>query len=80
MVIGGVVIPAGHAEDLIGDEVFAGAVAFHDCRHHVLRDVGIVGEQLFRVFGEAIASVAEGGIVVVGADSRVKSYSLDNCF
>ena len=79
MVIGGVVVPAGHAEDLVGDEVFAGAVAFDDGRHHVLGNVGVVGEKLFGVFGKAVTAVAERGIVVMGADTGVKSDAFDDC-
>ena len=41
---------------------------------HVL----VVGEQLLRVFREAVAAVAEGGVVVVGADAGIEADALDN--
>ena len=75
---GGVVVPSGHAQHAVGDEVLAGAVALDDGRHHVLGHVGIVGQQLLGVLGEAVAAVAEGGVVVVGADARVEADALDD--
>ena len=74
-----VVIPACHFKYLIGNEVFAGSVALDDGCHHVLGDVGVVGEELLGVFGEAIAAVTEGGIIVVGSDTWVKTDALDYC-
>ena len=75
---GGVVVPSGHAQHAVGDEVLAGAVALDDGRHHVLGHVGVVGQQLLGVLGEAVAAVAEGGVVVVGADARVEADALDD--
>ena len=74
----GVGVVAGHFEDLVGDEVFAGAVALDNGRHHVLRDILIVGQELLGVLGEAIAAVAEAGVVVVGADAGVQSDAVDD--
>ena len=34
-----VIIITGHLQNLIGDEIFSGAVALYDGRHHVLRDI-----------------------------------------
>ena len=31
----------------------------------VLRDLAVIGEELFGVFGQAVAAVAEGRVVVV---------------
>ena len=74
----GVVVPTSHAENLICDEVFAGAVALDDGGHHVLRDILVVGEQLFGVLGEAVAAVTEGGVVVMCADAWVEANALDD--
>ncbi len=71
-------IVAGHLEDLVGDEVFAGAVALDDGGHHVLRHVLVVGEELLGVLGEAIATIAETGVVVVGADAGVETDTIDD--
>ena len=51
----------------------------HDRRNHVLRHVGIVSEKLLCVLGEAVAAISERRVVVVGADTRVESYTLDYC-
>ena len=45
-----------------------------------MRNVFVVGEELFGVFGEAVAAVAEGGIVVVGADAGVEGDAVDDVF
>ena len=74
----GVVVPTCHAENLICDEVFAGAVALNDGGHHVLRHVLVVGEQLFGVLGEAVAAVTEGGVIIMCTDAWVEAYALDN--
>ena len=60
--------------------MFAGYVGFDDGFDEVLRDVFIVGEELFGVFGEAVAAVAEGRVVVVGADARVEGDTVDDVF
>ena len=73
----GVIVISRHAEHLIGYEVLAGAVALDDGGHHVLRHIGIVGQQLFGVLGQAIATIAERWIVIVRADSRIKTDALD---
>ena len=78
LVLGGVVVPAGAAEDGIGDVVFPGAVALNDCRHHVLGYILVVGKELLGVLGEAVTSVAKRGVVIVSADARVEPNSLDN--
>lgn len=50
LVVAVIVVPASFAEHCVGDVVFAGAVRFHDGRHHVLWHVLVVGEQLLGVF------------------------------
>ena len=73
-----VVVIAGHAQHAVGDEVLAGAVALDDGLDEVLRHVGIVGQQLLGVLGQAVAAVAETGVVVVAADARVEAHAGDN--
>lgn len=63
---------------MVGDEVLPGAVALDDGGHHLLRHIGIVGEKLLGVLGKTVASVAEGGVIVVGTDARVEAYAVDN--
>ena len=36
------------------------------------------GEQLFGILVQAIPAIAEGGIVIVRADTRIQPYALDN--
>ena len=63
---------------MVGDEVFAGAVGLDDGGHHVLGDMVVVGQELLGVFGQAVAAVAEGGVVVVGADARIQTDAFDD--
>ena len=44
----------------------------------VLRDLAVIGEELFGVFGQAVAAVAEGRVVVVVADARVEANAVDD--
>lgn len=63
---------------MVGNEVLAGAVGFHDGADHVLRYVVEVGEQLFGVFGQTVAAVTEAGVVVMATDARIKAHAVDN--
>lgn len=67
-----------HLQHLVGDEVLAGAVGFHDGLDQVLRHVPVVGEQLLGVLGQAVAAVAEAGVVVVRSDSRLQAHAVDD--
>ena len=71
------VIP-GFLQHGVGDVVLARAVALDDGGHHVLGHVGVVGQELLGVLGQAVAAVAEGGVVVVRADARVEADALDD--
>ena len=72
-----IVVVTGHFQHLVGDEVLARAVALDYGRHHLLRHVGVVRQKLLGVLGQAVAAVAEGGVVVVRADARIETYALD---
>ena len=67
------IVIAGLTQDLISNEVLTGAVALHNGGHHVLGNIGIVGQQLFGVLGQAVAAIAEAGVVIVGADTGVEA-------
>ena len=67
-----------HLQHLVGDEVLAGAVGLHDGLDQVLRHVPVVGEQLLGVLGQAVAAVAEAGVVVVAADARLQAHAVDD--
>ena len=69
--------PSGHFQNLIGNEVLAGAVALDYGAHHVLGNVGIVGKQLLRVLGQAVAAVAERWVIIMSAYARVEPDALD---
>ena len=72
------VVVAGFGQYLVGNEVFAGAVALHNGAHHVLRYIFVVGQQLFGVFRKAVAAVAERRVVVVGPNAGIEAYSVYN--
>ena len=80
MVVGCVIIPSGEAKHLISDKVFTRTVAFNNCRHHILRHLGIVGKKLLGILRQAVASVAERGIVVVRTNTGIKTYSFNYSF
>ena len=67
-----------HLQHLVGDEVFAGAVGLHDGLDQVLRHVPVVGQQLLGVLGQAVAAVAEAGVVVVRPDARLQAHAVDD--
>lgn len=67
-----------HLQHLVGDEVLAGAVGLHDGLDQVLRHVPVVGQQLLGVLGQAVAAVAEAGVVVVAADARLQAHAVDD--
>ena len=62
----------------IGYIVLTGAVALNDGCHHVLWHILIVCKKLLCVFGQTIASITEGRIIIVCSDTWVKSYTTDN--
>ena len=67
-----------HLQHLVGHEVLAGAVGLHDGLDQVLRHVLVVGQQLLGVLGQAVAAVAEAGVVVVGSDARLQAHAVDD--
>ena len=69
----------GHfGEHLVGHEVLAGAVGLHDGLDQALRHILVVRQQLLGVLGQAVASVAEAGVVVMTADAGFKAHALDD--
>ena len=65
-------------EHSIGNVVLAGAVRLYDSGHHALGHLSIVGQQLLRILGEAVTTVAKRGVVVVRTDTGVKTYTRDD--
>ena len=65
-------------QDLLGNEVLPGAVGCHNGGNDVIGGVLVVGQQLMGVLGQAVAAVAEGRIVVMGADSGIQAHALDD--
>ena len=72
------VVIAGLTQHLVGNEVLTGAVALHNGGHHVLGNIGIVGQQLFGILGQAVAAIAEAGVVIVGTDTGVEADTRDD--
>lgn len=68
----------GHLQHLIGNEVLTGAIALYDGFYQVLRHIVVVGQQLFGVFRETIAAIAEAGVIVMGANTGIKTNAFDN--
>ena len=67
-----------HLQHLVGDKILARAVCLHDGLDQVLRHVPVVGQQPRGVLGQAVAAVAEAGVVVVPADARLQAHAVDD--
>lgn len=65
-------------DDLVGHEVLAGAVALYHGGDQVLRHLVVIRQQLLGVLGQAIAAIAEAGIVVIRPDPWVQADALDD--
>ena len=73
-----VVVVTGHFEYAVGDEVFARGVGVDDGAHEVLGHVLVVGQELLGVLRQAVAAVAERGVVVHVADAGVETHAVDD--
>ena len=71
-------IGTGHFENLISDVVFSCSVAFYDSRDHILRYIVEVCKKLFGIFWQAVSAVSEAWVVIVGADTWIKTYTVDD--
>ena len=78
LLLAGVHAVPHHLQHLVGHEVLAGAVGVHDGLDQVLRHVPVVGQQLLGVLGQAVAAVAEAGVVVVRSDARLQAHAVDD--
>ena len=74
--VGGII--SGLVQHLVGNEILARSVRFHNGMDQVLRHVRIVGQQLFRVLRQAVAPVSERWVVVVRTDARVQADAVDD--
>ena len=85
LVVARMVVPACLAQHGVGDVVLARTVALDDGGHHVLGHVGIVGQELLVVFGQASylfeSLVFEIDIVVIGdrVDADASTSSTPSC-
>ena len=77
---GVVVVVAGLAEDLVRDEVLAGAVGLDDRLDQLFRHVVEICEELLGVLRQTISTITKTRVVVVGANARIQAYTLDDGF
>ena len=75
----GIAVIACLLEYGISNIVLTGTVALYDCLYQVLRNIGIVCQELLGILWQAITTIAEAWVVVMGADSWVKTYTIDYC-
>ena len=73
-----IAVVARHLKHPVGDKVLAGAVGLHDGLDEVLGHVGVVGKKLLCVLGQAVAAVAEAGIIIMCPDAGVEADALDD--
>ena len=78
LLLAGVHAVPHHLQHLVCHEVLAGAVGLDDGLDQVLGHVHVVGQQLLGVLGQAVAAVAEAGVVVVAADARLQAHAVDD--
>ena len=77
-VVGAVVaIVAGFFQYAVGDVVFPRTIAVHNGLDQVFRHVVVVGQELLGVLGQAVAAIAEGRVIVLGADTRIVADAFD---
>lgn len=75
------IFKSGYAfEDFFCDELLSCLICVHDGADEVLGDIGIVCEQLLRIFWKAVAAVSKAGVVVVRPNAGIKSYAVDDVF
>ena len=65
-------------QDGVGNELLADNIALHHSFDHCLGHILVVGQQLLRIFREAVAAVTEGRVVIVSADTRVHAHAVDD--
>ena len=74
----GIAVVFRFLQDPVRDEVLPCPVALHDGSDHVLRHVAVVCQELLGVLGQAVAAVAEGGVVVVVAHPGIQADALND--
>lgn len=72
----GIAVTACFLEYGISNIVLTGTVALYDCLNQVLWNIGIVCQKLLGILWQAITTIAEVWVVVMGADSWVKTYTM----
>ena len=73
------VIIACFLEYGISNIVLTGTIALYDCLNQVLRNIGIVCKELLGILWQAITTIAEAWVIVMGTDSWVETYAIDDC-
>lgn len=67
-----------HVDDLLRDKVLAGGIGVHYRADKVLRYVLVVRQQLLRIFGQAISTIAKARVVVMVANAGIEADALDD--
>ncbi|EJX04076.1 membrane protein [gut metagenome] len=73
-----IIVISSHVQHLVGNEILTSLVGFHDGRHHVLRHILVVGQQLLGIFRQAITTVAKTRVIIVRTDTRIQAYPLND--
>ncbi|EJW94554.1 hypothetical protein EVA_17338 [gut metagenome] len=59
-------------------EILTSLVRFYDSRHHILRYILIVSQQLLGIFRQTITTVTKTRVVIMSANTRIQTYTLNN--
>ena len=62
----------------ISDIVLSCTVTLNDCLNQVLWHIGIICQELLGILWQAIATITEAWVVIVGTDTWIESNSIDN--
>ena len=65
-------------KDFFCNEILACGIGLDDGVDQVLRYFVVVGQQLLGVLGQAVTTITEAGVVVVRANSRIKTDAIDD--
>ena len=65
-------------QNLIRNEILAGAIRLDDGLDQILRDIRIIGQQLFGVFRQAISAITERRVIVVSPNTGIQTNSENN--
>ena len=78
IIILAIIIISRHLQYTVCDEILPCPVRLHNGRHHILRNICIIRQQLFRILWQTISTITERWIIIMRTDPRVQTHSVDD--